>query len=199
MYKQLNKILQRIPVLSLLFLCLTIGLCAVVGVVDVKQANAEASGVTDGDDPVFAVSKEEAANNVINSITAEKIWQEADQIKGLRVHQYGQLLPDGTHIQSAFAPNGAKSSALACKNPSWLFFIDEDPMAHFAHPARVILIDAVTGEEQVMRISWWPQIDGKPIFSTVKERSNPETIILDQSSALDLNGQVRGICAVSNH
>jgi hypothetical protein len=133
-------------------------------------------------------SKEEAAQKVLSTIV-EKIWEKADKRKGLRVHQHIQLLPKGTRVQPAFVPEGKEPSGTECKNPCWLFFIDEDPRAHFAHPVRIVLIDSMTGEQQVISTEWWPLIDGKPIFSTVKERSDPKTIIFDKVPDRELRSE----------
>lgn len=69
---------------------------------------------------------------------------------------------------------------LTCNNTCWLFFVDEAPGAHFAHPVVIILLDAETGEQQVMRANWWPcvygpHVESKPIFSTLKERGDSDT------------------------
>ncbi len=138
--------------------------------------------------PEEQVGKEEAAKKIISSIV-EKIWDKADQRKGLRVHQYDQLLPKGTRVQPAFVLEGKESPVLVCKNPCWLFFVDEDPRAHFAHSVCIVLLDAVTGEEQVIKTDWWPHIDGIPIFSKVSERSDAKTIIFDKGQALDLTSE----------
>ncbi len=134
------------------------------------------------------VGKEEAAKKVISSIV-EKIWDKADQRKGLRVHQYDQLLPKGTRVQPAFVLEGKESPVLVCKNPCWLFFVDEDPRAHFAHSVRIVLLDAVTGEQQAIETDWWPHIDGIPIFSKVNERNDSKTIVFDKGQALDLTSE----------
>jgi len=136
------------------------------------------------------LSKEEAAQKILSSIV-EKIWDKADKKKGLRVNQYSQLLPKGTRVQPAFVREGKEKelAVMECKNSCWLFFIDEDPRAHFAHPVRIVLLDAVTGEQEVIVTDWWPQIDGKPIFDKIKERSDPKNIIFDKMPGDELKHQ----------
>ena len=136
--------------------------------------------------PIKDIDKEKAAENIL-STTVNEIWAKADKRKGLRVHQYRKLLKKGTRIQPAFVPEGKEPSVLVCENQCWLFFIDEEPAAHFAHPVRIVIIDAKTGKKQVMLTEWWPKIDGTPIFSKINERQNPDTIIFDKAPTFKLN------------
>lgn len=125
------------------------------------------------------IGKEEAAEKVISTLV-EKIWEKADQRKGLRVHQYKELLPEGTRVQPASVPDDKELPVMICKNPCWLFFIDEQPGAHFVHPVRIVLFDAKTSELQYIQANRWPQINGKPIFDTFEKRRNPKTIIFEK-------------------
>lgn len=134
------------------------------------------------------IGKEEAAKQIVSTIV-KGIWEKADKRKGLRVNQYEKLLPRGTRVQPAFVPKGKELPVLVGKNPCWLFFIDENPQAHFAHPVRIVLLDVKTGEQQVIRTDWWPQIDGKPVFSKIKERSDPKTIIFEKPPLPELQSQ----------
>jgi hypothetical protein len=134
------------------------------------------------------VGKDEAAKIVITSLV-EKIWEKADQRKGLRVHQYGELLAKGTRVQPAFVQEGKELPMVVCENPCWLFFIDENPAAHFAHPVRIVLLDSKTRQHKIIETEWWPIIDGKPIFSKVKERSDPKTIIFDKAPKFEVEKQ----------
>ena len=81
------------------------------------------------------IGKEAAAKKIVSTIVKD-IWEKADKRKGLRVHQYQQLLPPGTRVQPAFAMATKEIQTLVCKNPSWLFFIDEQIMGlMMAEPA----------------------------------------------------------------
>ncbi len=128
------------------------------------------------------LSKTEAAT-IVNTTLVEDIWANADQQKGLRVQQYPELLAAGTRVQPAVAAAG-EPAALECQNDCWLFFIDEQPGAHFAHPTQIVLLDAQTEELQVLPANWWPLIDGKATFATTTERNDTATIIFDQAPAL---------------
>ena len=134
------------------------------------------------------IDKQEAAKKVISTIV-ERIWKEADQRKGLRVHQYRELLPEGVRVQPAFVPKDKEIPMMVCKNPCWLFFIDEQPGAHFVHPVRIVLLDAKTGRIQDIQTDRWPQINGKPIFDTFEKRRDPEMIIFDKGPVGKLQGE----------
>jgi hypothetical protein len=134
------------------------------------------------------IGKEEAAKKIITDIV-EKIWKEADQKKGLRVHQYKELLSEGTRVQPAAVPEDQETLILVCKNPSWMFFVDEQPGAHFVHPVRIVLLDANTGEIREIKTDRWPQINGKPVFDTFEKRRNPETIIFDKTPESKMRGK----------
>jgi hypothetical protein len=137
------------------------------------------------------IGKEEAAKKVLSS-TVERIWEKADKKKGLRVNQYGELLPKGAVVRPAFEADKKKrgKTELECKNACWLFFIDEDPLAHFAHPVRIAVVDAVTGEQQEIAADWWPQINDKPVFDTIRERTDPKNIIFNKVPASDVKSRI---------
>jgi len=128
----------------------------------------------------------------MQKVIATKInpmWEKADRKLGLRVHQYQQLLPKGTIVQPAFPVSGAKTPSLVCKNPNWLFFIDEMPGAHFAHPAQILLLDAKTGRQRAIKADWWPLIGDKEIFNTVDRRRDRATIIFDKTPVFERKGK----------
>ena len=130
------------------------------------------------------LTKDQAENIIAPKL--EEIWEKADQRKGLRVLQHSQLLPKGTCVKPAFSTRDEEPSVLTCNNTCWLFFVDEAPGAHFAHPVVIILLDAETGEQQVMRANWWPcvygpHVESKPIFSTLKERGDSDMIIFEKA------------------
>ena len=127
----------------------------------------------------------------------EKIWDKADKRKGLRAQQHPLKLSKGSQVMSAFSAPGKEHAVLTCKHTCWFFFVDEDPNAHFAHPVHYILIDTVTGEEEVTKAEWWPLIDGKPRFSKLKERTDPATIIFDKTRGRSERGELRPLIGTS--
>ena len=131
------------------------------------------------------IGREEATKIIIDTQVAG-LWERTDQRKGLRVHQLREPLAEGTRVQPAFVPEGKDMPVIVCENPCWLFFIDEDPLAHFAHPVRIVVLDSMTRRQKMIDAQWWPMIDGKPIFSKVKERTDPETIIFNKTPEFEL-------------
>jgi len=122
------------------------------------------------------VGEKEAAEIIISTVV-EKVWEQADKSEGLRVNQYKELLSRGTRVQPALVLPGEEPLEMVCQNQCWLFLIDEAPDAHFAHPVQILLLDAETRDQQIIQTDWWPQIDGKPIFDKVADRTDPVTII----------------------
>ncbi len=126
---------------------------------------------------------------------AEALWEaKTDQRKGLRVHQYGELLPAGTIVKPD-SINGNLVDEMVCVNESWLFFIDEAPGAHFAHPVRIVIVDKETNIQKTIEASMWPVVEPpgdvkKTLFGTFSTRNNHETIILEKQSILGPSSQL---------
>jgi hypothetical protein len=134
--------------------------------------------------PPEVISRDEAENLVTPTI--EEIWNQADKQKGLRVNVYPELLPKNTKITPALTSEKNGQNEILCSHDCWLFFVDEEPGAHFGHPVRYIVVDAETEEQQVLMTEWWPLIDDKPIFSKVEDRVDNETIIFYQQPIFGL-------------
>ena len=120
---------------------------------------------------VELLNKETAARLVQDAVVSP-LWERADQSKGLRVLQHDEILDKGAVIEPAFAPLGEPSSRMVAQNASWLFMIDELPGAHFAHPVKLVLVDATTGEEQELETDWWPKVDNVQLFDTETARTD---------------------------
>ena len=118
------------------------------------------------------LNKADAANLVQNSIV-NPLWAKADRQDGLKVLQYGEILPEGTLIEPAFE---TMDNEIVSQNPSWLFMIDEMPGAHFAHPVKLVVVDAVTRDQQVIETEWWPKVDSRQIFDKESIRADPALI-----------------------
>ena len=113
----------------------------------------------------------------------QEIWY-TNQTKGLRALQYSELLPPDTEVKPAFSISGDPQK-LSCQNSCWLFFVDKAPGAHFAHPVSIILLDAVTGEQQIMETEWWPEVSGpntdrKQLFGTREMRMSPDMTVFEK-------------------
>lgn len=119
------------------------------------------------------LNQETAAQLVQNAVVAP-LWERADQSKGLRVLQHDEMLAEGVVIEPAFAPLGGSTRRMVAQNQSWLFMIDELPGAHFAHPVKLVLVDAITGERQEMETDWWPKVNDVQLFDTEPARTDPK-------------------------
>lgn len=131
-----------------------------------------------------------ATKELARTAVETRIQEIADDLKlaaprrGLRALQHSELLPSLTEVKPAFRMSG-EAQMLTCQNPCWLFFIDKAPGAHFAHPVTIILLDAETGEQQVMETEWWPEVSGpnterRQLFKTREMRMNPESIVFER-------------------
>ena len=139
--------------------------------------------------PGEGFDKKRAAERVSTTIVAD-IWQKANKEKGLRALQYDRLLPAGTRIQPAQILDSKKTEKIVCENRCWVFFIDEDPAAHFAHPVTIVVLDAKTGAQKTIKADWWPSIDGKPIFNKLEERKDEKRTIFFKPPRAKFQGDI---------
>jgi len=136
------------------------------------------------------IKKEDASQRILKE-RVEAMKAKIDPRIGLRVLQYPDILSKGMKVRSAIQGGSKeKEFELSCKNPSWFFFIDEMPDAHFAHPVRFILMDAVTGEIQEIKADWWPLINEKPIFNTKQSRTDKSLVVFEQLPKMEVNSNV---------
>ncbi|NYT02742.1 MAG: caspase family protein [Methanosarcinales archaeon] len=130
------------------------------------------------------MSKENAATLVQDAVVTP-FWDRADQSKGLRVLQHGEMLTQGAVVEAAYVPPGQASRKLVAQNPSWLFMIDELPGAHFAHPVKLVLVDAATGERQEMNTDWWPKVNEEALFDKESLRTDTAMITFYRKPAAE--------------
>ncbi|MFZ3149907.1 MAG: hypothetical protein WA137_12835 [Methanothrix sp.] len=119
------------------------------------------------------MSKEDAAKKIIENVIP------TINSTSLRVNQYPLLLDAGSRVMQAIPSGGMGSEYLVCENNSWLFFIDLAPNAHFAHPATITLLDAVSGEIRSLDAEWWPIIE-MPFFKNQADRLDSNMIIYER-------------------
>ena len=124
---------------------------------------------------------------LVQSSLVEPLLVKVDPRKGLLVLEYQDALPKGTRIEPAFTTKGKTATALVTQNPSWLFMIDEEPGAHFAHPVKLVVVDAKTQEKQVIETEWWPKVNNRPVFETVSARTDPSLITFYRPPSLTLS------------
>jgi hypothetical protein len=128
------------------------------------------------------ISKDKAAEMVIESLV-KNLTENSNLKMGLQVNQYPELLDAGVEVREAIMGETMPSRVLVCQNDSWLFFLDLAPLAHFAHPVIIALIDAVSGKLQTMDAQWWPVLE-KPVFANETQRQDPKTIIFEKEANL---------------
>jgi hypothetical protein len=119
------------------------------------------------------ILNKETATRLIQDTVVAPFWARADQSKGLRVLRHNEMLAKGAVVEPAFAPLGQPTGRMVAQNQSWLFMIDELPGAHFAHPVKLVLVDATTGEKQEMETDWWPKVDNIQLFDKESIRTDP--------------------------
>ena len=119
------------------------------------------------------MSKEDAAKKIIENVIP------TINSTSLRGNQYPLLLDAGSRVMQAIPSGGMGSEYLVCENNSWLFFIDLAPNAHFAHPATITLLDAVSGEIRSLDAEWWPIIE-MPFFKNQADRLDSNMIIYER-------------------
>ncbi len=143
-------------------------------VILITMANScQASDSINGSSSQALITKGDAAQKMITTIVPNI------NSSSFRVHQYPALLDAGSRVRKAVNDEGKTPEYLACKNQSWLFFIDLSPGAHFAHPAIIALLDAVNGEIKSMDAEWWPVIE-TPVFESTSERQDPGMIVFER-------------------
>ncbi len=116
------------------------------------------------------------ASKLIQSSVVEPLLPRVNPDNGLLVLEYQDALPAGTQIEPAFTSMNKANPVVVTQNPSWLFMIDLAPGAHFAHPVKLVVVDAKTQAKQVIDTEWWPKINNRQVFNTVSVRADPSII-----------------------
>ncbi len=119
------------------------------------------------------ITKDQAAQEFLNS-TIKNITASS-----LRVNQYPNLLDTGVRVREAYIQKDNSSGYLLCEHPSWLFFVDLAPNAHFAHPVIISILDAATGKIKSIDAEWWPVLES-PIFDTEAKRNDSSTVVYER-------------------
>lgn len=119
---------------------------------------------------IFAITKDEAKTIAITSAFN-------NQISSSNVMMTKDLLPPDAQIRcfNKFYASPA--------NPSWMFFSDDQPGANWAHSARVAFVDAVTGEYQLINVTWPPEAVSAN-FSLEYETVVENVVILPESKVM---------------
>lgn len=126
--------------------------------------------------PPTGISREEAIEIVI-----KKIAEPSEAPYGLRVYMYPELLPKGSTITpfDMWVRGQEEQKFVVCEQDCWFFWFDDDPLAHFAHATRFVVVDASTGEVTVKEAEWWPVVNGKVMWGTAAERASDDLLIYE--------------------
>lgn len=98
------------------------------------------------------------------SILLKKVIKPSSLAAGDSVIAFGKRkpLPAGTRV----TPYRKRGTSTKLRSKSWFFWIDDDPRAQFEHSTRYVFINARTGKIKVLKVKWWPLIDGKAPWFT---------------------------------
>ena len=120
-----------------------------------------------------AITKEQASQKILDFFVKNVTN------KSVRINQYPSLLDTGIRVREAYSQGADVSKYLICEHSSWLFFVDLAPGAHFAHPTKISLLDAVDGNIKSIDAQWWPVIE-MPLFNTEFKRNDSSTIVFER-------------------
>ena len=141
--------------------------------------------------PAPALSPEVARTAVAADVLGGTLEDE-----NLRLHG-PFLLPRGTQFFShGPSPATDRSQPVVTDRLSWFFWVDDLPLAQFAHPTRFVLIDASDPSGQaganavINPDEWWPNVilpDGTDVFSLLTPFPGHEGIALAETAAAPLS------------
>jgi hypothetical protein len=145
-------------------------------------ATAEAPGPNSvpQSSPPGKISKQQAVNLVI-----EKLAKPSEAPRGLRVHLYPEILPQGSTIVPFQQWTEGKKAFATCERDSWFFWFDDDPLAQFAHPTRYVLV-TTGGEIKVKEAEWWPVVNGKVVWGLTEERLSNRYLVFEKPPKLKI-------------
>lgn len=61
--------------------------------------------------------------------------------------------------------------------PMWFVWIDDDPLAEFAHDTRYVFVDVQTGNIEIHAEQWWPKLNGEVLWAEQEDMENPVDVI----------------------
>ena len=103
--------------------------------------------------PATAISKDQAI-----SILVSEIIRPADEYKEISAF----MLSEPLRKCDVVASESGQTYSIGAN--TWFVFIDDDPMAFFAHDCRYVFIDAQTGAYEVEGESWPPEINNRSMW-----------------------------------
>lgn len=139
---------------------------------------APTPGCGPGLDPGTDISKDDALE-----ILVSEIIQPAAEYKALSAFMLSQPLQSGDVVTSE------SGETYTVDRKTWFVFIDDDPMAFFAHDCRYVFINAQTGAYDVVDETWPPEINDHSMWDTAEiGRGNMITLYSVLDSAVPIAG-----------
>jgi len=120
------------------------------------------------------LSKEDAVSLVLAEVVGDNDYY---------VYMVDSIIESGAFI-SIPRPEGDYN--LTLDRDIWLFYIDEQPLAPFAHPTHIVFVDVDDAEYIVYDEEYYPIIDGVSYWSTLEERENEENVIYPAEPEFDM-------------
>jgi PKD repeat protein len=105
--------------------------------------------------PLAGIGKDDAI-----AILVSKIIKPADSTDGISAYMLSQPLQNGDVVTSE------SGNQYPINTNTWFIFIDDEPLAFFAHPARYVFIDAQTGSYNISNETWPPRINNFSMWDT---------------------------------
>ena len=120
------------------------------------------------------LSKEDAVSLVLAEVVGDNDYY---------VYMVDDILDSGTFITIP-RPEGDYNVTL--DRNVWFFYLDEEPLAPFAHPTHFVLVNVDDAEYTVYDEEYYPVIDGVSYWSTTEERENEENVIYPAEPEFEL-------------
>jgi len=105
--------------------------------------------------PPAGIGKDDAI-----AILVSKIIKPADSADGISAYMLSQPLQNGDVVTSE------SGNQYPINTNTWFIFIDDEPLAFFAHGTRYVFIDAQTGSYNISNETWPPRINNFSMWDT---------------------------------
>ena len=130
-------------------------------------------------------SPKKLSREIAKNIVIEDIIKPSKAPYGLRAYMYPNTLTKESMIVPFESWNKGEREFMSCSGQCWFFWIDDNPLAQFAHETRYVLIDSLTGKIEIKNAEWWPVIKGKSMWGKTDERMKDEYLIFSIPSKLE--------------
>jgi len=120
------------------------------------------------------LSKEDAILLVLAEVVGENDYY---------VYMLDEILDSGALIT---IPRPEGDYNISLDRDVWFFYLDEEPLAPFAHSTHLVLVNVDDAEYTVYDEEYYPIIDGISYWSTLEERENEENVIYPAEPEFEL-------------